>query len=208
MVGAGLRLERDAVGARIHQEDAHAVLAGGGGYQDAVGLVGPGDAELLAVEPPAAVAPRGGRGSQVNGNSPELAARQYDFQRLSKFFGRRLGQIGGEGATKDDFNRIRAFAARLCVAVPEDADNWNNYGFFARESGRYEESYQAYRRSMSLAPDNARIINDTALILEGAIPAAGLALIVQGMNGTLGAADRDRTRLERARSLIGDTDES
>lgn len=42
---------------------------------------------------------------------------------------------------------------------------WNNYAFFCRETGRYEESYQAYCRCIELAPDNARWVNDTGLIL-------------------------------------------
>ncbi len=84
---------------------------------------------------------------------------------LQKLMDRYWEQMGGESAQEADFDHIRAFASRVCIVNPKAADCWNNYGFFARESGRYEESYQAYRRAMSLAPDNARILNDTALLL-------------------------------------------
>jgi tetratricopeptide (TPR) repeat protein len=75
------------------------------------------------------------------------------------------GQAGGERAPLTKFEELCAYAARVCVADPNDYESWNNYGFFARECRRYEESYMAYRRSMNLAPDNARILNDTALLL-------------------------------------------
>ena len=74
-------------------------------------------------------------------------------------------QMGGEGAPAEEFDGLRAFAARCCVAVPDNADFWNNYGFFAREAQKYEESFQAYRRAVDLEPDNARFVNDAALIL-------------------------------------------
>ncbi len=37
--------------------------------------------------------------------------------------------------------------------------------FFCRETGRYEDALAAYERCLALEPDNARYINDTALIL-------------------------------------------
>jgi len=42
---------------------------------------------------------------------------------------------------------------------------WNNHAFFCRETGLYEEAYASYSRCIELAPDNARWVNDTALIL-------------------------------------------
>ncbi len=84
---------------------------------------------------------------------------------LSNLLDKYWQEMGGENATKEQFEKIRAFASRVCIANPSDFVTWNNYGFFAREAQQYEESYQAYRRAMSLAPDNARILNDTALIL-------------------------------------------
>lgn len=51
-------------------------------------------------------------------------------------------------------------------AAPTVATDWNNYAFFCRETQRYEESYAAYTRALELSPDDAGILNDTALILQ------------------------------------------
>ncbi len=51
-------------------------------------------------------------------------------------------------------------------AQSNSADDWNNYAFFCRETGRYEESYVAYTRAVELRPNDAGILNDTALILQ------------------------------------------
>jgi tetratricopeptide (TPR) repeat protein len=74
-------------------------------------------------------------------------------------------KFGGDHMPPEKFDEIRAFAAKLCLVEPERAENWNNYGFFAREAKRYEESNRAYRRAIGLEPDNARYLNDGALIL-------------------------------------------
>lgn len=49
--------------------------------------------------------------------------------------------------------------------VVDSAEWWNNLGFTARESARYEASYAAYERCIALAPDSVRYLNDTGLIL-------------------------------------------
>jgi tetratricopeptide (TPR) repeat protein len=74
-------------------------------------------------------------------------------------------KFGGDHMPPEKFDEIRAFAAKLCLVEPERAENWNNYGFFAREAKRYEESNRAYRRAIQLEPDNARYLNDGALVL-------------------------------------------
>lgn len=74
-------------------------------------------------------------------------------------------KFGGESMPKERWEEMRAFASKLCTVEPGNAANWNNWGFFARESGKYEESYLAYRRALALDPRNARYLNDTALIL-------------------------------------------
>ena len=74
-------------------------------------------------------------------------------------------KFGGDRMPPEKFDEIRAFAAKLCLVEPERAENWNNYGFFARDAKRYEESNRAYRRAIQLEPDNARYLNDGALIL-------------------------------------------
>jgi len=62
---------------------------------------------------------------------------------------------------RDFFGRV---AERFDETSPR-AEWWNNYAFFCRETGLYEESFAAYERCIELAPDNARWVNDTGLIL-------------------------------------------
>jgi len=65
----------------------------------------------------------------------------------------------------EKFEEIRAFAAKLCLVEPERADNWNNWGFFAREAKHFEESNRAYRRAIAIEPENARYLNDASIVL-------------------------------------------
>jgi tetratricopeptide (TPR) repeat protein len=74
-------------------------------------------------------------------------------------------KLGGDQMGAEKFDEMRAFAAKLCVAEPERAENWNNWGFFAREAKKYEESNRAYRRAIALEPENARYLNDAAIVL-------------------------------------------
>ncbi|MBL8841392.1 MAG: tetratricopeptide repeat protein [Planctomycetes bacterium] len=74
-------------------------------------------------------------------------------------------KFGGESMKAEQWEEIRAFASKRAMVEPEKADNWNNWGFFARECKKYEESFQAYRRALALEPENARFLNDAALIL-------------------------------------------
>jgi tetratricopeptide (TPR) repeat protein len=66
-------------------------------------------------------------------------------------------QAGDLAGIRDAFGR----AARRF----DDAEWWNNHAFFCRETERYEDAYAAYSRCIELAPDNARWVNDTGLIL-------------------------------------------
>ncbi|MSR46085.1 MAG: hypothetical protein EXS13_03310 [Planctomycetes bacterium] len=72
---------------------------------------------------------------------------------------------GGETMKPEQMDEIRAFASKLSIVEPANAKNWNNWAFFARESKKYEESYQAYRRAVELDPMNPTYLNDAALIL-------------------------------------------
>ena len=67
------------------------------------------------------------------------------------------GGDGDQAGIRDVFGRL---AKRF-----DRPEWWNNYAFFCRETGQYEESYQAYCRCIELAPDHARWVNDTGLIL-------------------------------------------
>lgn len=64
---------------------------------------------------------------------------------------------GDPAGARDAFARL---ARRFDVA-----EWWNNTAFLARETGQYEDSLAAYERCLALEPDNARYVNDTALIL-------------------------------------------
>jgi tetratricopeptide (TPR) repeat protein len=66
-------------------------------------------------------------------------------------------QAGNLPGARDAFGRL---ARRF-----DDAEWWNNLAFFCRETGEYEASFAAYERCIELAPDDARYVNDTALIL-------------------------------------------
>ncbi len=70
-----------------------------------------------------------------------------------------------------------AFLRRICAAHDANGDWMNNLGFFLRELGvaaqeqgdpaaqdHFEESWLAYSRAVELAPEDARIVNDRALI--------------------------------------------
>jgi tetratricopeptide (TPR) repeat protein len=74
-------------------------------------------------------------------------------------------KFGGDSMPKEKWEEMRSFASKLATVEPGNAANWNNQAFFAREAGKYEESYLAYRRALQLDPTNARYLNDTALIL-------------------------------------------
>lgn len=69
------------------------------------------------------------------------------------------------------------FLGRVCAAHDSDANWMNNLGFFLREQGVaavergdaeapaiFERSWLAYGRAVELAPEDARIVNDRALI--------------------------------------------
>ncbi len=75
-----------------------------------------------------------------------------------------VGDLMVNPARLDDMEAGRVFFRRM--AERHDlAEWWNNYAFFSRETEHYEDSYAAYQKCIALAPDNARWVNDTALIL-------------------------------------------
>ena len=54
----------------------------------------------------------------------------------------------------------------IMASNPPDADVWNNYGLYLRDTGRHEESYTAYERAVTLDDTDPRILNDTAVLLH------------------------------------------
>jgi tetratricopeptide (TPR) repeat protein len=76
-----------------------------------------------------------------------------------------LAYVGQRLYEGGDLEKARELYRQACEIAPARADFWNNYGLICRDSGHYEESYRAYLRALDLAPDDARTINDTYLIL-------------------------------------------
>jgi len=66
-----------------------------------------------------------------------------------------------EGRTRDARD-----LSLLLATVRGGALDWNNYAFLCRETGEYEEAWQAYLYALGKAPRNPRILNDAALILQ------------------------------------------
>lgn len=88
-----------------------------------------------------------------------------------------------DAITSDYFsaNRLkdaRNFLRRVCAIHDDNSDWTNNLGFFCRDLGveaamagdtalaqqYFEESWEAYSRTVELSPDEARLVNDRALI--------------------------------------------
>lgn len=81
-------------------------------------------------------------------------------------------------STLADKSQARDLYGRMAKRF-DNADWWNNYAFWCRETGSsneaqgnieeanklYEKSYAAYVNTIELAPENARYINDTGLML-------------------------------------------
>lgn len=65
-----------------------------------------------------------------------------------------------------DIDAARQLFKITAEVLVDSSDDWNNYAFFARDTGKYEESYAAYERALELDPSNPALLNDTALILH------------------------------------------
>lgn len=76
-----------------------------------------------------------------------------------------LAYVGQRLYESGELEKARELYRQACTIAPARADFWNNYGLICRDGGHYEESYRAYLRALELAPDDARTINDTYLIL-------------------------------------------
>jgi tetratricopeptide (TPR) repeat protein len=105
---------------------------------------------------------------------PDRLEDQADAETL------RLGIYSVEGYyfQNDRLDKVRTFHARLFKTYQDNPDWTNNYAFACRdlavqraqqgkaEQARliFEESWRAYTRTVELAPTDARLINDRALI--------------------------------------------
>ena len=95
-----------------------------------------------------------------------------------------LSKLGEKISALNQFGRAADVARAVVAVTPEDGLWWNNLGFLLREYGTqiengvypklgdkdeaarrvYEESWQAYQRAVEAVPDDARIVNDAALM--------------------------------------------
>ena len=92
----------------------------------------------------------------------------------------RLGIYSVEGYYFDQerLDKVRSFHSRLFRSYQDNSDWTNNYAFACREVGTalasqgeieeaklvWQESWQAYTRTVELAPNDVRLVNDRALI--------------------------------------------
>lgn len=65
-----------------------------------------------------------------------------------------------------DLDGARTLSHLVAATLVDSPDDWNNYAFFCRESGHFEESYAAYQAALELNPTDPALLNDTALILQ------------------------------------------
>ena len=92
--------------------------------------------------------------------------------------------IGQRWVELSQFQRAARVSEAVVAAVPEDGEWWNNLGFLLREYGTqmengafpdvednaaqakeiFRRSWKAYRRAAELKPEDARVINDGALV--------------------------------------------
>jgi len=95
------------------------------------------------------------------------------------WLGESLMKKGDDTAvTHGDVAQMRDLYGRMAKRF-DNAVWWNNFAFWCRETGSaaegrgeldeahklYEASYDAYQHTIALAPDNARYVNDTGLML-------------------------------------------
>lgn len=118
----------------------------------------------------------------------EVLERDGDLRSEPNGMGRTLldylGMLGVRLEEEGEYAKGVALLERVVAVHSDDAQWWNNLGYFCREKATrietgeiavegareavaravYERSWQAYQRATELAPDDARIVNDGALI--------------------------------------------
>lgn len=103
--------------------------------------------------------------------------------------------VNMRGSRHGDRRTPRKVLTAIMAAEPAGAAVWNNYGYFLREAGEYEDSYAAYEKALTFDDTDPRILNDTAVLLHYYL-----------------RRDRDRAvelyerAIERAEALLDDRD--
>ncbi|PCJ55194.1 MAG: hypothetical protein COA70_02795 [Planctomycetota bacterium] len=89
-----------------------------------------------------------------------------------------IDAIAGDYFNRDDLKSARHFLRNICAIYDDNSDWTNNLGFFCRDLGvqalqagdaalarqYFEESWDSYSRTVELSPNEARLVNDRALI--------------------------------------------
>ena len=53
------------------------------------------------------------------------------------------------------------------IALVEDKpESWNNYALLYRETGKFQDSLEAYVHALELEPESPQLFNDAAVILQ------------------------------------------
>jgi len=157
-------------------------------------------------------------------------ARRDEPDGLGRTLMHALAALGERRVEASDFEHAAAEARAVVAQVPDLGGWWNNLAFLLREyatqleAGKvpdggarelraretFRESWQAYRRAVELAPDDARVLNDAALVqvyhLRDNLAEAEALLARAIANGesqlaALGPLDGERARFPLAQAL-------
>lgn len=102
---------------------------------------------------------------QTAEHTPELvAAIQADFDPVGVI--KQVRYLVTRTYNRGKLNDARSLARVVAEAAITNADDWNNYAFFCRETSEYEDAYEAYSKALELTPNSPRLLNDAALILQ------------------------------------------
>ncbi len=108
----------------------------------------------------------------------EIAPERLEAESTPESLRLGIDAITADFFKKDQLKEARGFLRQVCV-IHDGNSNWtNNLGFFCRDLGTaalqnghqelaaqyFQESWEAYCRTVELAPDDARLVNDRALI--------------------------------------------
>lgn len=100
------------------------------------------------------------------GKAPrDLAAAIDASGRARKGYLGILSSLADRAHQQGDLAASRDLNHALALAL-DDADHWNNFAFLCRETGRYEDAYEAYLSALDRSPKDPALLNDCALILQ------------------------------------------
>lgn len=90
----------------------------------------------------------------------QMLAARADAASMAERFSYAVFQSDGT------YDEAREVHAALTAATRESSAVWNNYALLCRDTGVYDESYRAYTVALEINGPDARLLNDTALVLH------------------------------------------